>query len=281
MMYWMRYAELNLAGNMYKISDLAFELEVNFSDSDQLMPASITVFNLNPTHRNGIKKGDPVIINAGYEDDSGLIFSGLITNIKNIQENLDWKTEIEAQTAAKEWLSAEVYKSYQEGTDAQSIVQDLTTLYGIEVNKLELKQPKTYPRGRVCQGPARNVLKEIVEYDCKSRMLIRSGQLIISDPEQGVAMGYLLSPATGLLKTADDSDAMRTTTGQDTQKTPEQKNEQSAWKKRKCLLNYHLQPADVIQVESKSLNGTFLIKQGKHVGSRSGDWITEVEMMPV
>lgn len=72
--FFLRSATLQIGPLKYNMNDgFYFDFEVPFYDSDQLITASFTVYNLNPTSRQGIVKNQVVILNAGYEDDEGVL----------------------------------------------------------------------------------------------------------------------------------------------------------------------------------------------------------------
>ena len=62
------------------------------------------------------------------------------------------------------------------------------------------------------------------------------------------------------------------------QKTGEDRDEDTI--SRSCLLNYHVATAEVVKVQASDLNGKFLVAKGKHSGSRTGDWKTDMELKP-
>ena len=275
-MFWKRAATLQIGSRRYDMSNLYFEFEVPFKDSDTLGTASITVHNLSESTRNEIVKGTPVILNAGYEGDVGVIFTGKVSRVVNEHSDTEWITKITGVEALEEWLSSEVNKTYAEGSTSSSIINDLLTMFGLEIGTMELVEDKTYSRGRVCKGKVKDVLKEIVTLDCKSRFLIRNGTVIISDPATGQDMGYELSASTGLLRADTETSDTETTTNQTTQS----KEEKTPTYTRRCLLNYHLNPADVITIKSQTLNGKYLLVAGSHKGKPDGDWVTEIEVKP-
>ena len=123
----------------------------------------------------------------------------------------------------------------------------------------------------------RQVLTDIVVNECKSRLLIRSNQIIINNPADGITKGYLLSPSSGLLMSSDDLDATNIASQQTSKDSQEKKAADAKTWKRQCLLNYRLGPGDQIQIQSKSLTGRFLVVSGKHKGSPTGAWTTEIE----
>ena len=261
------------------MDDLYFKFTVPFEDSEKLGTATIEAYNLSPATRNSIKKGMPIILNAGYEGDIGAIFTGKVSQVSDKHSGTEVITTIAAAEALEEWLSKEVNKTYTAGSKASAIVKDLLNIFGLEVGTMELAVDKEYPRGKVCKGKVKNVLTEIVTSDCKSRFLIRNGIVTINDPETGTKTGYVLSAESGLLKAAEATDRTETTTRQTTVKDGKEKQEVTY--KRECLLNYHLAPADVVKIKSDTLNGNHLIKGGQHTGCPDGDWKTTIEVKPV
>lgn len=278
MKFWKRSATLQIGPKRYDMENLYFEFEVPFRDSEELGSATITVHNLAESTRKSIKKGNVVILNAGYEGDIGVIFTGKISRVVHKKQDTEWITTITAAEALEEWLTSEVNKTYVAGSKASAIVKDLLNLFGLEVGTMELVTDKEYPRGKVCRGKVKNVLTEIVTSDCKSRFLIRNGTVTINDPKKGLDLGYVLSSATGLLRATEESEDTETTTNQTT--IDDGSEAEEAGYTRRCLLNYHLGPADTITISSSSLNGKYLIKSGKHKGSPGGDWVTEIEVKP-
>ena len=49
---------------------------------------------------------------------------------------------------------------------------------------------------------------------------------------------------------------------------------------RACLLNYNIAAAELIKIQSNDLNGRFTVVKGKHIGGRTGDWKTTMELKP-
>lgn len=279
MKFWKRAATLQLGTNLYDLSKLFFTFEVPFEDSEELQTATIVAHNLSKATRSGIKRGQVVILNAGYEGDVGTIFVGKVSRAVSKKEDTEWITTITAAVALEEWLSKEVNKTYAEGSKASAILKDLLNIFGIEIGTFELVVDKDYPRGKVCKGKVKDIVTEIVTLDCKSRFLIKNGTVIISDPTKGQNMGYHLSASTGLLRSTEEMEDTEPVTNQTTIDTGAEAEDQTYT--RRCLLNYHLGPADVVKITSGSLNGAYLIKGGRHSGSPSGDWITEIEVKPV
>ena len=278
MAFFIRAATLQIGPLKYNMGDgFYFEFEVPFYDSDQLATASITIYNLSETSRKGIQKDQVIILNAGYEDDLGALFVGQVSGVTHKQSGVEWQTKINATAALSQWLEKQINKTYAEGSKAEDIVRDLLNMFGLEVGMCQLVENVVYPRGRVCCGKIKDILTEIVVNECRSRLLIRSNQIIINNPADGVTMGYLLTPQSGLLMASSDSDSTDIASQQNAGSSAEEKAaEEKTWK-RQCLLNYRMGPGDIVQIQSRELNGKFMIVSGKHKGSPTGSWITEIE----
>ncbi len=280
MSFWIRDATLVLGSNKYTLDGLNFSFEVPFEDSDEPPVATVKVMNLSENTRNGIKKNDPVILNAGYRGDVGCILVGKVAGLKHKQANVDWTTTITVQPCADEVLNKLINKTYTENISAMAIVKDLLNIFGVEVGKCELSINKTYPRGRVCRGNLKQVLTEIVVSECKSRFIIRTtGQVYITKADDGINNGLTLSPTSGLLRSDEEKVAIPIETKSNSQKTGESRDDDDHVS-RSCLLNYGVATAEVVKIQSADLNGRFLVSKGKHTGGRTGDWKTSMELKP-
>lgn len=279
MAFWIRAATLVIGSKKYDLDGLDFSFEIPFEDSDEPPVATVKVTNLSANTRNSIKRNDPVILNAGYEGDVGCILVGKVVGLKHKQNNVDWTTTLTVQPCAEEILGRLVNKTYAENTKALAMVKDLLNIFGVEVAQCELTNDITYPRGRVCRGNLRQVLKEIIVRECKSRFIIRTtGQTYITKAEDGINNGLTITPASGLLRTDEEEIPIPIETKANSQKTGEARDEDTI--SRSCLLNYNVATAEVVKVQSSDLNGRFIVVKGKHSGSRTGAWKTDMELKP-
>ncbi len=281
MRFWMRKSYLTLGGKRYSLDNMRFKFKVVFEDRPKLSTAEIEIYNLSPATRGELQKGMQVILSAGYEGNIGTIFVGEVREFSSKIEELDNVTTIKAADSLEAWLSGEINKTYKPGMSAKDIIDDLLNIFGVEVSTNELKENKYYPRARVCKGKLKDVLTQLVCSDCKSRLIIRTGQIYINPPEQGINQGVLLTPETGLLKTGKKEEKQ----GTNSEKKPEKKTraeqkEPEGGLKRECLLNYNIGCADVVTIRDRETNGSFLAVRGTHEGSRDGDWKTTMELIP-
>lgn len=281
MKMWLRQASLTLGRSRYTLDDLNFAFKVMFEDRAKVSTATLEAYNLAPSTRASLKKGDAVIITAGYKGDVGCIFVGAVAEFSHASDGLDVITKITAADSMEEWLGTSINKTYKAGMYAADIIDDLLNIFGVEVAMVKLAVNKHYPGCRVCRGKLKDVLTEIVCGDCKSRLVIRTGQIIINPPGEGINSGYLLTPQTGLLKESSSSEGQTINTKTAaTTKTRSEQAEDEGTASRSCLLNYHIGVADKIVIRDSQTNGTYMVVSGVHEGSPSGNWKTTLEVKP-
>ena len=125
----------------------------------------------------------------------------------------------------------------------------------------------------------KQVLTEIVVKECKSRLVIRAtGQIYITRAGDGVDTGVTLTKDIGLLRSDEEHVAIPIETDQNSQTSGEDREDDTI--SRSCLLNYRIATAELVKVQANDLNGKFVVTAGKHSGSRTGDWKTEIELTP-
>ena len=279
MALWLREAILVVGHNKYSLSELDFSFEIPFEDSAEPPIATLKITNLAPNTRAGINQNDSVILNAGYEGDIGCILIGKVVGLKHKQSNVDWTSTLSIQPCADEILKKMINKTYVENTKASSIVRDLLNIFGVEVARCELSIDQVYPRGRVCIGNLKQVLTDIIVHECASRFIIRAtGQIYITKADDGINTGLTLTSFDGLLRSDEEKVIIPVENTKSTRKTGDPENGNTI--SRSCLLNYRIATAEVVTVQSSDLNGRFIVVKGKHIGGRTGDWKSSIELKP-
>ena len=80
--------------------DLDMEFDVEFDDDTETNESEITVYNLSDTTIQNIKKGEKLTLTAGYKEDTGIILSGFISQVKTSFDDLDKVTIIKVVDSA-------------------------------------------------------------------------------------------------------------------------------------------------------------------------------------
>lgn len=279
MNFWIREANLIIGKNKYDLDGLDFSFDVPFEDSDEPTIATVTIVNLADETRANIKKNDDIILNAGYRDNIGCILVGKVVGLKHKHSGTEWISTLSVQPCADEILGKIVNKTYVQNSQASTVVKDLLNIFGVEVSKCELEDDLVYPRGRVCRGNLKQVLTEIIVTECKSRFIIRpTGVIYITKTDDAIDNGHLLNAEKGLLKADIEKIAIPLETKLNSQIHGEKRDVETIT--RACLLNPHISTAELIKVQSRELNGKFVVVKGCHKGSKSGEWKTIMELKP-
>lgn len=258
--FWIRQTEVIAGGKSFRSDDLDIEFDVPFDNDDEPDIANITIYNLSDSSINTMKKAQNVIVNAGYQGDTGTIFMGTLQKAVSRWEGIDKVTELTVGDGSQQWLTKHVSKSYAKNVSASAILKDLTGMFGLELGTFQLSNDMTYPKGRVINAMLKDAVKQIVA-ESNSQFNISKGKIIIMPYGQGVQTGFLLQSDTGLIGSPEAFEK-------------EEDNKTAKGYKIQMLLNHRITVNSIIQVKSRTANGTYRVVSGKH----TSDFITEVEV---
>ncbi len=237
---WLRACSLVVADSSGKGIDLG-ELRIVFStkkgDTQTPNSAEIRVYNLSEATVSRMKREfTRVVLQAGYQSNSGVIFDGNIRSARTGRENgTDTWLEIIAADADRAYNFATVNTTLAAGStpaDRVGVCQQSFAAKGAGAGHVPDLGGGTLPRGKVMYGMARKFMRDEAQTtDCswsfqdgKMQMVKSAGYL----PGEAVALTH----ETGLVG------------------TPEQTNEGI---KVCCLLNPKLRVGGRIKLDNKSI----------------------------
>lgn len=258
-MLFNRNAEVIVGGNRFVLDEIDIDFTVEFDETQEFIVQDIYIYNLSEDSRNGIEKGDNVILNAGYDEDTGSIVIGNVYDIEISRIGTDIETKLLVISDVDRWLTLPVSRVYAPGTSASFIVRDLLEIFGLEVQQVDLVEDVVYQNGLVIDGVLREQIRKIVS-DCGSVMNVNNNQIFVREPYTGVQTGFVLSGETGMIS----SPARMKVEDQDGYKV-------------RMLLNHRINVNTAIQIQSNIVSGDFLVVKGVH----RGDFTTEVEVIPL
>lgn len=256
---WMREAQILVAGMEIRHPPMTLEFNIEFDDSPEPNLSELTIYNLSDDTIARIKKGANIILNAGYKDNVGTVLAGEVISAKTYWDGVGKITEIKAGDGVSAWLASSVSKTFKAGTKASQIIKDIVGGFGLEIGEIKLANNITYAEGKTCYGSLQQVLQQVVN-DTGSKMHITNGVVMVRAPEAGTVTGFLLNSDTGLIG------------------TPGVIEDGKADYQVECLLNHRITTDSLIQIQSKTANGNFRVKKGKHSGTEQS-WITEMEVV--
>ncbi len=264
---------------------LEIRFEVPFDDDSKPNESKVEIYNLSDDSVARIKRGILCTVQAGYRGDVGVIASGVVSRALTRSEGVNKITTVyvlegedysRIKVTTKTADPAEKYTSgakkgqsktqkmqisFKANTKADVIIKKLVSVLGIKLASApKLVRNKIYKKGYVVTGLILNNLEEVVR-DCGSIIYYRRGRLVIRPLKDGFDERFTLQESTGLLGSPEPFE-----------------NDDSKGYTMKCLLQHRITTASVIDVKSKTANGRYRTRKGKHVAS-GNDFYTEIEVV--
>ena len=252
------------SGKALDLSGFRVLFSVEKTAAEQPNKAHIEITNLSETTASYLLNGDlkRIVLQAGYEDNYGVIFDGNIISASRTIDGTESTTIIDAGDGDNAYSFAIVNKTVASGYTNKDIANALGKsmedrgVRGVDAQGVD--EEIKYPRGRVLFGATRDFARALAK-TTECQWSIQDGQVVFckktSAREGGLA--FLLSPQSGLIGSpVSDKDGVSAIS---------------------CL-NPQLKIYDPLQIKSRFVNGTYKILTVKHSGDTHGNaWQTEVK----
>lgn len=247
--FWLRETVVSGCGREFRYPDYEIQFRVDFAKGGDPDLAIIELYNLLPETEELFKKGEEMILRAGYQGDIGIVMAGEIRHFRPFDEGADRICEIEVHDTSATYQGMEISESYVPGTTGSQILERVISMSGLERGKIQLVRDAVYLEGRSVDGTIKNIIEEIAK-DCKSEVTVANGTIHVLPHDGHYDEAILLSPETGLIGSP---------------KRIESDDENSAllWEVE-SLLNYRIRAGTLVQVKSKRINGLFAVESGSH-----------------
>lgn len=265
-----RKVELIVGGNRFVYPDFDIYFQITYDTDSEPDTGEIIIFNLSDQTTKEIKKGQPVILNAGYGDDVGTIFAGTINKVDGGWDQVDRLLTLQVGDSTEAWMTTTVNKAYKPGIKSSQVIKDILKEFGLEIGTFKLAKDVTYPNGRSISGSIESVLRQIVTQDCSSRFYVQGGAVIIHPPGEGNRIAFVLNADTGLIETP-----------QRTEKEDESgKGEAAEGYNVYSLLNHRIRASSVVKIESRTASGFYRVEKAIFIGNEM-DFYTQMEVYDV
>lgn len=248
-----------------KNSDLDCEFDIPFDDDTEANEAEIIVYNLSDLTVQNIKKDASITVTAGYGDDTGVIFSGVISKVKTYYSGQDKITEINA--IDQELLKERELKSisYSKGTKASKILQDLVGKVGLPVAVFSPKRDHTYKDKATVDGGLMENIRKYAQV-CGVSAYICKGQIYVRHVLDGDGLDFTLSSDTGLLSITEFEE----------EQTAEDFKDTVHGYEMTMLLQHRITTASLIHLKSRNVTGLYRVREGSHTYDGT-DFLTKVK----
>ena len=260
-----------------RIENLRIRFDITKTIRSEANTARITVYGLSDDTRNVIEgTEDRVRLFAGYEQDTGLelLFDGSITRVQHDISPPNVTTTLETGDGIDVLRNTRVNLSYDAGVPARQIIDDLSDELGVTVREILEDSDRgddSYLGGFSFGGAAESALDRVTDR-VGAQWSIQNGEIqVIGRGEALDREAVVLTPGTGLLATPEKLDNVTEALSEE-QDIP-------GWRLR-SLLNPKLEPGRIVEVESRVVEGRFVIQSVDHSGdTRGANWESVCEVI--
>lgn len=236
---WIRACSLTIEGASGSIDVSALRLRFAVRQSDNQAPnhANIIITNLKPETAKKIKQeGKRVTLTAGYQDSSGVIFSGEVFQVRIGRETpTETYLSILATDGEKGYSRATVNKTLAAGhtfRDQVDVAAKALKEHGIQLGHIDDLGSTKMPRARVLFGMAKDLLRR-VGFATGTNWSIQGGKLqIVKDRGYLPGEAVVLNSRTGMIGLP-----VQTLTGIEV----------------RCLLNHKIKVGQRVQINQSSI----------------------------
>jgi len=227
---------------------------------------NLKIYNLKPETR-AIFEGEDVrlTLEAGYQDESGLIFKGNVKRSSFKKVGPDWITDILIADGDKALREVNFQKSYVAGIDIKNVISDIVDKMKSEgrVISKSLKNisSEILQKGLSVTGIAEEILDKLIDKQ-GLEVHIQNEEIVFVDPKGDIGRPEInITPETGLI----GSPIRREKNGIQFE----------------SLINHNMIPGSLINLKSKDINGLFVIRKQSIQGDSQGNpWFMKSEGIP-
>ncbi len=236
-----------------KNDDLDMEFEIPFDDDTEANEAEIVIYNLTDKTINAMKKNAAISITAGYNKDTGVIFSGYISKKRTYWEDCDKVTLIYAidNNGKKETELSNM--SFGAGTKASTILRKLVERVGLPLAVFETRRDHTYKDKVTIDGGLMDNVKKYAQI-CGVVAYVNKSKIYVCPLTYGDHETFNLTADTGLLSANEFEEEAKVENYTDTIKGLE----------IEMLLQHKVKTGSIINVSSKNVKGDYRVREGKH-----------------
>jgi hypothetical protein len=194
------------------------------------------------------------------------VLLGFAKDVKTEWQEVDRVTTITVIDGTDSWFNMTFKKTFNKGVSAKTILTAMLAETGLRIGAFNLPKNYVYRSGKTINGKLSDAIKAIAK-DCGAKAHVNRGKIFIRPSDEGDTVGFLLNADSGLVSSP----------------TPIEKDvngkKKQGWNVT-CLLNHRITTDALIQLSSRTANGTYRVESGKHV-SNGADFLTQMEVYPV
>jgi len=225
--------------------ELNIEFKGEFSNDNDPDDFIIYIRGLSQTTINKINKDKEINLQAGYQDDFGTIITGIIKDAQSYKKDSTTMTEITVNNDNSSWNDNIINQTFNPPITTKQILERIIPASSLETGFIELKDNKTYQRGKTVTGRLSSVIKQLGR-ESNTNITLSNGKVNLTT-SQTSKKGYLVNAKSGLISTPQkinkkDSEAVATFD---------------------MLFNHNIKNKSLIKLESSTFNGNYEVVNAK------------------
>lgn len=253
--YFKRVIKVRTNNTTWTNEKLHIEFEVPFDDDHEPNKSEIRIYNLTYDSRAKFKRGNRLVLNAGYKGDYGVILDGEISSVRTEKTGADRATIIRVIDSHGVSSKKTLKKSYKKGVKTSTIIRDLASAINLKIKVLDLPTDKVQKKGYSVSGSVLDAIERLAD-DCNASFYFSKGHLYIRDIRKGDNRKFVLTSTTGLIGSPELFER-------------KYQNKTVKGYKVDALLQHNVSTAAILSLSCKTVKGKFRVISGKHVATRN------------
>lgn len=245
--------------------DLDMEFDVEFDDDTETNESEITVYNLSDTTIQNIKKGEKLTLTAGYKEDTGIILSGFISQVKTSFDDLDKVTIIKVVDSAGGAEREIKDLAFAKGVSASKVLRKLIEMTKLPLAVFSIQRDFVYKDGLTINDGLMETIKKQAQV-CGVSAYVNKGQVYVQPLSKGEDVNFSLTVDTGLISLSEFEEEITTEKFTDAVKGYE----------ITMLLQHRISTGSILNIQSKNVSGRYRVREGQHTYDGS-DFLTKVK----
>jgi hypothetical protein len=246
-------------------NDLDMEFDVEFDDDTETNESEITVYNLSDTTIQNIKKGEKLTLTAGYKEDTGIILSGFISQVKTSFDDLDKVTTIKVVDSAGGAEREIKDLAFAKGVSASKVLRKLIEMTKLPLAVFSIQRDFVYKDGLTINDGLMETIKKQARV-CGVSAYVNKGQVYVQPLSKGEDVNFSLTVDTGLISLSEFEEEI----------TAEKFTDAVKGYEITMLLQHRISTGSILNIQSKNVSGRYRVREGQHTYDGS-DFITKVK----
>nr|DAR71774.1 MAG TPA: major tail protein [Caudoviricetes sp.] len=245
--------------------DLDMEFDVEFDDDTETNESEITVYNLSDTTIQNIKKGEKLTLTAGYKEDTGIILSGFISQVKTSFDDLDKVTIIKVVDSAGGAEREIKDLAFAKGLSASKVLRKLIEMTKLPLAVFSIQRDFVYKDGLTINDGLMETIKKQAQV-CGVSAYVNKGQVYVQPLSKGEDVNFSLTVDTGLISLSEFEEEI----------TAEKFTDAVKGYEITMLLQHRISTGSILNIQSKNVSGRYRVREGQHTYDGS-DFLTKVK----